>query len=140
MYFEPFAAGEKRRERISSLGARPSQPVPASTWSSRSKPKVTLSHKGVSVLFSDIVGFTGISHRLPPQVTMRLLHELFVTFDQINQQNNTYKVETIGDVSILLFTCNLYQHQSCPTRMSVPPCVCKKRLHVSSQGLCTRRP
>jgi len=118
MPFEPFTAGEEGISRTLSIEVPPSQPcspiTARSAWSFRTQPKVTISHKGVSVLFSDIVGFTSISHQLPPRVTMRLLHELFVTFDQINLQNDTYKVETIGDVSILLLTCTCFPLESTP--------------------------
>ena len=103
---EPFTASDPSRPPSRPISRTPS--LTNEDWAYRTQPKVTLSHKGVSVLFSDIVGFTNASHQLPPQVIMKLLHELFVTFDHINVLNDTYKVETIGDVRSLLFTCKYF--------------------------------
>lgn len=54
-------------------------------------------HPAVSVLFSDIVGFTSIASSVHPQYVMDMLNELFSKFDKLCEVHNVYKVETIGD-------------------------------------------
>eukprot|EP00045_Choanoeca_perplexa_P006488 m.55462 g.55462 ORF g.55462 m.55462 type:complete len:814 (-) comp13653_c0_seq4:234-2675(-) len=51
----------------------------------------------VSILFSDIVGFTKISSSVPPCEVMDMLNELFSKFDALCEKYNVFKVETIGD-------------------------------------------
>lgn len=58
---------------------------------------ISYSHMCISVLFSDIVGFTALSHQLAPHVVMEMLHNLFYKFDLVCELFNVYKVETIGD-------------------------------------------
>lgn len=52
---------------------------------------------GVSVLFADIVGFTRMSSRLPPERIVELLNELFCKFDDVAGQLGLEKIKTIGD-------------------------------------------
>ena len=55
-------------------------------------------HEEVTILFTDIVGFTSMSQTVPPQQVMEFLHELFVQFDNLIDMDSTlWKVETIGD-------------------------------------------
>lgn len=51
----------------------------------------------VTVLFSDIVGFTTISERVPPEDLVRLLNEVFSSFDDLVDKYGLEKVKTIGD-------------------------------------------
>jgi class 3 adenylate cyclase len=51
----------------------------------------------VSVLFADIVDFTGRSRRITPQAVVRLLNELFSAFDELAEQLGLEKIKTIGD-------------------------------------------
>jgi class 3 adenylate cyclase len=51
----------------------------------------------VSVLFADIVGFTVLSARLPPQELVRVLNEVFSRFDELAEKHRLEKIKTIGD-------------------------------------------
>ncbi|WZN62377.1 guanylate cyclase [Chloropicon roscoffensis] len=55
-------------------------------------------HQEVTILFTDIVGFTSMSQTVAPQQVMEFLHELFVRFDDlVDRDSLLWKVETIGD-------------------------------------------
>ena len=51
----------------------------------------------VTVLFADIVGFTRLSSRLPPERIVEVLNELFCKFDDLAGQLGLEKIKTIGD-------------------------------------------
>jgi class 3 adenylate cyclase len=51
----------------------------------------------VTVLFADIVGFTKLSARLPPEQIVAVLNELFCHFDDLAGQLGLEKIKTIGD-------------------------------------------
>lgn len=51
----------------------------------------------VTILFSDIVGFTKISSQLSSLEVMTMLQRLYVEFDKITTRYCLFKVETIGD-------------------------------------------
>ncbi|MCX6258584.1 MAG: triple tyrosine motif-containing protein [Bacteroidia bacterium] len=51
----------------------------------------------VTVLFSDIQGFTKISQELNPDILVERLDELFYQFDLIIEKYNIEKIKTIGD-------------------------------------------
>lgn len=55
------------------------------------------SFKIVSVLFTDIVGFSRISERTSPNRLVNKLDVLFQKFDEIIEANNLEKIKTIGD-------------------------------------------
>eukprot|EP00873_Tetraselmis_striata_P002829 jgi/Tetstr1/423093/TSEL_013863.t2 len=57
--------------------------------------------KDVTVVFSDIVGFTKIAaaHGTPEIITM--LDDMFTAFDELVEQHGAYKVETIGDAYMI---------------------------------------
>ncbi|KAG2493138.1 hypothetical protein HYH03_008562 [Edaphochlamys debaryana] len=54
-------------------------------------------HAGVTVLFTDIVGWTSMAQEMDADGVMLLLHELFCKYDALADEMGVYKVETIGD-------------------------------------------
>ena len=61
------------------------------------RPLYTQSHACVTLLFSDIVGYTHMCDNQPPSVVVDMLHGLFCRFDRLCRELGVYKVETIGD-------------------------------------------
>ena len=59
-------------------------------------------HDAVSVLFCDIVGFTGISARLAPAVLIDELNRLFSGFDAICERTGVEKIKTVGDAYLVI--------------------------------------
>ena len=68
-------------------------------------------HQGITILFTDIVGFTEMSQSCAPVEVMHFLHNLFTAFDDfIEMDSHLWKVETIGDAFMVasgLFRPNL---------------------------------
>merc|ERR1712188_265422 len=55
-------------------------------------------HQSVTILFTDIVGFTSMSQTCLPFEVMSFLHNLFTAFDDlVDMDSGLWKVETIGD-------------------------------------------
>ena len=46
----------------------------------------------VSVLFSDVVGFTHICSLISPMEVVTMLNNMYTAFDQISEEHNVYKV------------------------------------------------
>ena len=55
------------------------------------------SYDEVTVLFADIVGFTDLTEQLPARTLVRLLDQIFSTFDAIADRHGLEKIKTIGD-------------------------------------------
>ena len=60
-------------------------------------PPHTVHYNQVTVLSSDLVGFTYLTSLLSPMDTCHLLHAIYLRFDQLLLEKRAYKVEVIGD-------------------------------------------
>ncbi len=56
----------------------------------------------VSVLFSDVVGFTPMSERLAPGALVGILNEMFSGFDELATKHGLEKIKTIGDAYMVV--------------------------------------
>ena len=66
-------------------------------------------HHNITIVFTDIVGFTTMSQSCSPYSVMHFLHLLFVDFDYLVDMNNQlWKVETIGDAFMVASGLGLY--------------------------------
>lgn len=54
-------------------------------------------HELVTIVFSDIKGFTDISREISPMKVSMMLDRLYLAFDKIARKHGVFKVETIGD-------------------------------------------
>lgn len=66
----------------------------------KKRPEVE-SYNNVTVLFSDIKGFTDLAAKCPPHLVMSMLNDLYMVMDYCCNHFNLYKVETIGDAYMI---------------------------------------
>ncbi|PAX47910.1 adenylate/guanylate cyclase domain-containing protein [Brunnivagina elsteri] len=59
-------------------------------------------YSDVTVMFADIVGFTDLSGRIPPQKLVDLLNQIFSRFDLLAETYNLEKIKTIGDAYMVV--------------------------------------
>lgn len=56
----------------------------------------------VTILFADIVNFTGLSASISPTDLVDLLNRIFSTFDHLAEQHGLEKIKTIGDAYMVV--------------------------------------
>lgn len=56
----------------------------------------------VTVLFADLVGFTELAARISSEEMVRLLDDIFSTFDRLAQEQGLEKIKTIGDAYMVV--------------------------------------
>ena len=56
----------------------------------------------VTVLFADIVDFTGRSERITPEQVVKVLNDLFSALDRLTRQRGLEKIKTIGDAYMVV--------------------------------------
>ncbi|MGJ3252573.1 MAG: PAS domain S-box protein [Elainellaceae cyanobacterium] len=56
----------------------------------------------VTILFADIVDFTGLSSQIPPTELVDLLNDIFSNFDQLADYHQLEKIKTIGDAYMVV--------------------------------------
>ncbi|MFC1497638.1 CHASE2 domain-containing protein [Verrucomicrobiota bacterium] len=83
--------------------------------------------KELSIFFSDIQGFTGISENLPPQKLTALLNEYLTAMTDIIMEEGGYLDKYEGDAMIAFWNAPLYLpvHASCAVRSALR---CNKKL------------
>ncbi len=69
----------------------------------KQNPKVIAdSHKQMTILFADIVGFTEIAGRSSPESLVTLLNRIFSRFDALVDELDLEKIKTIGDAYMVV--------------------------------------
>jgi guanylate cyclase len=92
-YAAALAVEQERSERLL-LNVLP-EPIAARLKSGESV--IADSASEVGVLFADIAGFTPMAESMSPHETVRLLDEIFSTFDRLALKHRVEKIKTIGD-------------------------------------------
>ena len=91
---KPEGRGSSLKDPASSMRALSMSPMVDST--------LACMHQSVTILFTDIVGFTSMSQTCLPFEVMSFLHNLFTAFDDLIEMDpQLWKVETIGDAFMI---------------------------------------
>lgn len=72
-------------------------PAPVASRLKQSERVIADGFEAATVLFADIVGFTGLAERLPPRDVVALLDKVFAGWDGLAARHGVEKIKTIGD-------------------------------------------
>ena len=72
-------------------------PSPIAERLKQGEKNIADSFPDVTVLFADLVGFTNLSVHISPDEVVRLLNEIFTSFDLLADRCGLEKIKTIGD-------------------------------------------
>ena len=92
-----FTVAERARAEADSLLSNILPEAIAERLKERPGVRVADSVAEASVLFSDLVGFTGLSQQLGAERTVHLLDEIVTEFDRLAAAHGVEKIKTIGD-------------------------------------------
>ena len=59
-------------------------------------------HNNLVILFADLVNFTNLFHKLPPDKVVDILNEIFSIFDRLTDKYRLEKIKTIGDAYMVV--------------------------------------
>ncbi|XP_065669662.1 uncharacterized protein LOC100197914 isoform X2 [Hydra vulgaris] len=87
----------------------------------RNLPVPAVTKEEVSILFTDIVGFTAICEKSDPADITDMLNNLYIGFDLLCEAYEVYKVETIGDAYMAVAGIHQkdVEHGRCTTAMGI---------------------
>ncbi len=77
-------------------------PRPVAAQLKLGKRRVAQHYEQVTILYSDIKGFTSYSAASTPASVVKLLSGLFSAFDKLTAKHGVYKIQTIGDAYVLV--------------------------------------
>jgi guanylate cyclase len=77
-------------------------PAPIAERLKRTHEIIADRYESVTVAFSDLVGFTALSARLPAKEVVDLLNEIFTLFDALAEKHGVEKIKTIGDAYMVV--------------------------------------
>lgn len=62
----------------------------------------------VTILFSDVVGFTRICSQISPMEVVSMLNAMYTKFDRLSELHNVYKVRRVSSELIVRFNFKSY--------------------------------
>jgi class 3 adenylate cyclase/CheY-like chemotaxis protein len=77
-------------------------PKPIADRLKRGEHTIADSFSEVTVLFSDLVGFTELSTTIEPSRLVAKLNQIFLAFDKLTEKHRLEKIKTIGDAYMLV--------------------------------------
>ncbi|MCP5496152.1 MAG: adenylate/guanylate cyclase domain-containing protein [Leptospiraceae bacterium] len=99
--FEAHNTIEKERHKSEGLLLNV-LPAPIVTRLKNGEKQIADKIENVSVLFADIVNFTELSTRIPPEGLVALLNTIFSEFDTLTESFGLEKIKTIGDAYMVV--------------------------------------
>ncbi|MEW6776581.1 MAG: adenylate/guanylate cyclase domain-containing protein [Bdellovibrionota bacterium] len=77
-------------------------PAPIASRLKKGEETIADGFEEITVLFSDIVGFTSLSQKVKPAEIVHILNRIFSRFDEIAEKHGLEKIKTIGDAYMVV--------------------------------------